>query len=355
MDILDVNSSKFKSALCKMCIVKYKSTYRSYNHLVLGGTFDLLHKGHKSFLKSAFLNATKVTIGLTSDSMASKKGKLYQNYKTRRVEIVKYLNNNGFNNWQIVKINDLFGFAHEDITMDSILVSRETKSGAQKINNYRKRLGFKGLKILVIAQIMAEDGKKISSGRIKNGEINRDGTSFFEILTQADKFILPETLRSELAKPLGKLYKSVEEFLNKGSNYKKIFVVGDASVANFKRLGINPDLSIVDFMVQRKNTYNNIEQLGFKKDSKHQTVKSGPGEITRELATTIDKSFNNSVDLIKVDGEEDLAVLPLVLLAPLESCVIYGQRDQGFVCIDVREKTKEKFLKILELFEKSDN
>ena len=211
------------------------------------------------------------------------------------------------------------------------------------------------LKVICLGTILAKDGKKISSGRIKSGVINRDGISFIEILTQTKKFILPETLRQELAKPLGKLYKSVEEFLNKSSNYRKLFVVGDASVINFKNLGASVDLSIVDFMVQRKNTFNNFEQLGFKKGCKYQTVKNRPGEITRELATTINKSIGNSLDLVKVDGEEDLAVLPLVLLAPLESCVIYGQREQGIVVIDVWEKTKEKFLKILESFEKSAN
>ena len=326
-----------------------------YEHLVVGGTFDVLHKGHEKFLAYAFKNANRVAIGLTSDSMASKKGNIYQNYKTRRAQVVKFLNKNIYKNWQISKIDNPFGSAIFDKTMDAILVSTETEKGASEINRRRKSTGLMPLIILVFEIVAANDGKKISSGRIKSGEISRDGASFFEILTQVDKYILPETLRSELAKPLGKLYKSVEEFVDKSSNHKKIFVVGDASVVNFKRLGTNPDLSIVDFMVQRKNTFNNFEQLGFKKGCKYQTVKNRPGEITRELATTINKSIGNSLDLVKVDGEEDLAVLPLVLLAPLESCVIYGQREQGIVVIDVWEKTKEKFLKILESFEKSAN
>ena len=38
-----------------------------YGHLVVGGTFDLMHKGHEAFLQKAFASADKVTIGLTSD------------------------------------------------------------------------------------------------------------------------------------------------------------------------------------------------------------------------------------------------------------------------------------------------
>ena len=98
-----------------MFIVKYK-------HLVLGGTFDLLHKGHKLFLKSAFLNATKVTIGLTSDSMASKKGNINQNCKIRRAEIIKFLTSEKLKNWQILAINDPFGTAIADKTFDEIIV-----------------------------------------------------------------------------------------------------------------------------------------------------------------------------------------------------------------------------------------
>lgn len=330
--------------LCKIIAVKYK-------HLVIGGTFDLLHKGHEKFLAHAFKSANRVTIGLTSDAMALKKGSLYQNYKVRRTEIIKFLKSKKIKNWQISKIDNPFGSATDDKTMDAILVSAETVKGAREINRLRKSTGLTPLKIILFEIVAAGDGKKISSGRIKSGAINRDGISFFEILTQADEFILPETLRSELAKPLGRLYENVETYA-KTNNSGKLFVVGDASVVNFLKLGIMPNLSVVDFKIQRKKVYKKIQDLGFKEGSLYETVSNRPGEITKGLVEAIYKNISGNNRIIKVNGEEDLAVLPVILLAPLKSLVVYGQKRQGVVAIEVDEKSKEKFLSYLQLFDK---
>ena len=56
--------------------------------------------------------------------------------------------------------------------------------------------------------------------------------------------------------------------------------------------------------------------------------------------------------MIIVDGEEDLAVLPVVLLAPLDSLVFYGQRNQGLVLVKVTEEKKSEFVKILARFKR---
>ena len=41
----------------------------------MGGTFDIIHKGHLTLLSNAFDVADKVIIGLTSDEFAAKKRK----------------------------------------------------------------------------------------------------------------------------------------------------------------------------------------------------------------------------------------------------------------------------------------
>ncbi len=41
--------------------------------VIIGGTFDTLHRGHKAFLRIAFSLGDEVLIGLASDRMAGKK------------------------------------------------------------------------------------------------------------------------------------------------------------------------------------------------------------------------------------------------------------------------------------------
>ena len=321
-----------------------------YKHLVVGGTFDLMHAGHEAFLQKAFGTANKVSIGLTSDSMAARKGALFQNYRTRKKALINFLHKKNFKNWQIIKIDDSFGIATFDKTLDAILVSSETKKGAIEINKQRKTINLKPLKIILTKTVLADGGRKISSGRIKNGEIDQEGLSYFKLLTSQPKFLLPSSMRTALAKPLGQLFGSVEDFINKYKNFDKLFVVGDASVVNFLKLGIVPSLSIIDLKIERRNVYKNVYDLGFERKQKYQTVDNAAGEITRELSESIYTCLANGTGLIKVIGEEDLAVLPLVLLAPLENFVVYGQRGRGIVIIYVTEQKKVQFLKILEFF-----
>ena len=43
--------------------------------VAMGGTFDIIHKGHLTLLSKAFSISSKVIIGLTSDELAEKRGK----------------------------------------------------------------------------------------------------------------------------------------------------------------------------------------------------------------------------------------------------------------------------------------
>jgi len=43
--------------------------------IALGGTFDLIHRGHIELLRKGFLISSKVIIGLASDELAKKKRK----------------------------------------------------------------------------------------------------------------------------------------------------------------------------------------------------------------------------------------------------------------------------------------
>ena len=68
--------------------------------------------------------------------------------------------------------------------------------------------------------------------------------------------------------------------------------------------------------------------------------------------TNVHKYFKLHVSSqIKIQGEEDLLALPAILLAPLGSVVIYGQKDLGVVVVEVTEEKKEEVKKIINLFQ----
>ncbi|RLF41496.1 MAG: cytidyltransferase [Thermoplasmata archaeon] len=143
----------------------------------VGGTFDVLHKGHRALLDKAFEIAGKdgmVYIGISSDSMARKKDDLVSDYERRKGEVIAYLKERGYTNYKIVPIHDKYGLTLDE-NFDVIVVSEETFDTAREINMIRKRKGLKEIKIEKIPLVMAEDGKPISSTRIRKGEINREG------------------------------------------------------------------------------------------------------------------------------------------------------------------------------------
>ncbi|MCJ7571524.1 MAG: pantetheine-phosphate adenylyltransferase [Candidatus Thermoplasmatota archaeon] len=145
--------------------------------ICIGGTFDKLHKGHKTLIKKAFTRAGdkgSVFIGITTDDFAKDK----KNVKplTERIKnIEKYLKKEGYKNkYTIQPISDKFGPSiHGDFA--AIVVSSETIKTAKEINKKREKIGKKPLEIVEIKPILAEDGLRISSTRIRNNIINENG------------------------------------------------------------------------------------------------------------------------------------------------------------------------------------
>ncbi|OGS43779.1 MAG: hypothetical protein A3K76_04085 [Euryarchaeota archaeon RBG_13_57_23] len=141
----------------------------------VGGTFNVIHKGHELLFETAFTVGDTVEVGLTSDEFASsQKGVPVTPYFIRKENLAKFLQRYG-KPFEIVMITDTNGTAATSKILDAIVVSPETRSNADRINDLRKNSGLKALQVFVIRDVRADDARRISASRVVRGEIDKDG------------------------------------------------------------------------------------------------------------------------------------------------------------------------------------
>ena len=151
---------------------------KQYDWAAIGGTFDRLHKGHKTLLRRAFELGEKVLIGLTTPEMVKHKPdwEKIASYEARETELEKWLDSEGYIGRYIIRpLHDAYGPSITMPELQLIVVSEETCPVAKEINEIRKDNGLPLLHIAVLTMVMAEDRISISSTRIRAGQIDRDG------------------------------------------------------------------------------------------------------------------------------------------------------------------------------------
>lgn len=149
-----------------------------YEWAAIGGTFDRLHKGHKTLLRRAFELGNQVLIGLTTQDMVKHKPdwEIILNYDQRKKELEKWLNAEGYRGrYTIRPLRNKYGPAITMSELELIVVSEETCPVAKEINEIRREHDLPLLHIAVLTMVKAEDQISISSTRIREGQIDRDG------------------------------------------------------------------------------------------------------------------------------------------------------------------------------------
>ena len=151
---------------------------KKFKKVAVGGTFDELHRGHKALLDMAFEVGDKVVIGLSSDTFVSKMGKPHKtaSYGERRRELAAFIEASGLDGKvEIVSLDDPFGLTISCKGLEALVVSKETEKTAQAINQRRRMAGLEPLEIVIVNMVPAENNTPISTTRIRNGEIDRNG------------------------------------------------------------------------------------------------------------------------------------------------------------------------------------
>lgn len=145
--------------------------------VVVGGTFECLHDGHRELLRKAFELAGngEVDIGLTSNEMANRRPRKIPDYRIRKERVFQYVQQIAEGQkYTIVELNDPYGKTLE-VDYEYIVVSPETYPVALKINKLRAEKNLKDIRIMKIDYVLAEDLTRISSTRIVLGEIDIHG------------------------------------------------------------------------------------------------------------------------------------------------------------------------------------
>jgi pantetheine-phosphate adenylyltransferase len=145
--------------------------------VAMGGTFDIIHKGHLTLLSKAFSISSKVIIGLTSDELTEKRGKKTLNNYEKRLETLMSTIKINFPNhaFQISKLDNDFGPAVLEENVQALVVSDETGNQGEILNQLRTEKNLSSVKIVIVPMVLAQDGNRISTTRIKNSEIDVEG------------------------------------------------------------------------------------------------------------------------------------------------------------------------------------
>lgn len=150
---------------------------KKFRLVALGGTFDMIHRGHIELLRKGFSVSSNVIIGLTSDEFAQKRGKkLLNNYLQRNKSLEETIKKNFGNvKYKISKLENDFGPAVLEKDVEALIVSEETSFQGAELNRLRRQRDVPDVKVIVVPAVLAKDGKKISTSRIRNSEIDADG------------------------------------------------------------------------------------------------------------------------------------------------------------------------------------
>jgi uncharacterized protein (UPF0218 family) len=161
---------------------------------------------------------------------------------------------------------------------------------------------------------------------------------------------MPGDLRNILNQPIGKLL-SGDALFKELRQCPHMVSIGDQVTYTLLHHNLLPRIAIVDFIIKRSEYPEEMRKTIQSFGSRVIQVSNPPGCITKELMDALREAFAqelSSLSLrIEVDGEEDLASLAAILLAPNDVTIIYGLPDKGVIVVPATEDNKERVRAVL--------
>lgn len=164
---------------------------------------------------------------------------------------------------------------------------------------------------------------------------------------------LPDTLRPRFRESFGSLYRgkgddTIKKLSKDLGSPTKLISVGDVTTFHLLNLGIIPDILIVDDRTKRVPASDRVVVGTKHKGFTEISVDNPAGVITEDLIDAVRNALDADENVrIFVRGEEDLAAVPAILMAPEGSAVLYGQPDEGVVLVKITLAKKEQIKDLL--------
>lgn len=150
--------------------------------VVLAGTFGPIHDGHRALFRKALERGDEgVVLGVTTDEFAVESRRddprpvppFEARVEAVRREVTELDDRD--REVELRPVDDEYGFADDDPSLDAVVVSPETGEEIERLNRRRAERGMDPLERIVVPYVLAEDGERISSTRIARGEIDEHG------------------------------------------------------------------------------------------------------------------------------------------------------------------------------------
>jgi len=326
---------------------------------LVGGTFDCFHAGHQALLKAA-LDCDSVEVWVTSDAIAAEKDPRIKPLTERQQSILDWADGRPISTHVL---EDTWGPAPTRADATHIVCTPETQSNCDRINQMRIEGNLNSLELVVVKHVLAQDGEPISSSKIRQGSIDREGNLWVLAKDLEHCVHMPTNLDSELKEPMGTLFPGPEDTPEVAIQAAVeaipafspcLIAVGDVTVNALLETGWVPDVGIVDGLTKRTKWDGELDTSSF---VGHLTCENPAGQLTPDLLECTDLALEFAFSeeggpvLLEVDGEEDLAPILIHLLAPLGTVVLYGQPSAGVVLRVTDESTKARCRALLNTFE----
>ncbi len=301
--------------------------------------FDRLHRGHH-ILSDRLRDLPNPVAGITDGELASKTlelSQIIQPIEVRKRNLESYLQKEEIDD--IIDIEIISSYRNLlDIKGRCSFLLFEGPCCAEiedKALHIRKdSLGIDD-NVITLKPVRANDGDKLSSARIRMGEIDRNGAVLRGTAEHPRR--LPDYSRSGLQTPKGEVF-SIESGKPEIAVVKRlqeeqpncVITVGDVTSETVISEGFIPDVCVVDGITKR-----GIYPIDISADNEY-TVYNPPAVLYPEAWSTMATALDNEgKSVIFVEGEEDLMGFPAVLLAEENSVMLYGQPNVGIVWVPV--------------------